>query len=198
EAGRAEGGDANRIKTSAITVGDFIAGPPLTSLGRGPIGSPPSISFGLARGSRGRRGRLPPRNEIADPAAGAGVGPLGNRPVDPVAPADGGRPQRIELIVAAAPRKKITAGVVAAPDPEVAILEVGALFEHRALPRAVVGRQHRAGLVVLIDPHVHEIAFGKKTREKVAERIVALAQRSLAALADELKPHAGHDLIHRI
>ena len=113
--------------------------------------------------------------------------------------ADGDRPQRVELLVEfAMAREEIAMRVLAAPKPEIATPEIGALFECGALLGAVVRRQESVRLVVQIDADVGEAARREKAGDELPDRVGALAQGSFAALADQLEARASDDFIYRV
>ena len=85
-------------------------------------------------------------------------------------------------------------GVLATPNPEVAMIEVGALFRYSALLGTVIRRQQDVRLVVQIDADVAELTFRNEARKEVSDRVVALPQGGLATFADQLVArHRGFD-----
>src|SRR5262249_11349445 len=99
----------------------------------------------------------------------AGIGPVRDRFVELGAATHGDRPQCIELIVPPTTREEVPMGVFAAPNPEIAMLEIGELVEHGALFGALVRRQEDVRFVVQIDADLGKVALRKEAGEEVSD-----------------------------
>src|SRR5215467_13131990 len=64
---------------------------------------------------------------------------------------------------------EISTSILPAPNPEVAMLEVGTFVEHGAPYGAVVGRQEDVRLVIEIDADVDKVPFSEEARNEVPD-----------------------------